>query len=72
MRTLKLILAVVVAVLLVIVVLQNTATVEAQLLIRPVRMPLAAMLFGTLLVGFLLGFLATTWLVRRSHKRKDQ
>jgi len=71
MRLAKLILAIVLAVLLVVVVLQNTEAVETQLLFISVRMPLAAMLFFTLLAGFLLGFVATGWLVRKSQKKKQ-
>ena len=70
MKLAKLILAIVLAVLLVIVVLQNTDPVKTQILFINVEMPLAAMLFFTLLAGFVLGFVATGWLVRRSHKKK--
>ena len=70
MRLAKLILAIVLAVLLVVLVLQNTEMVTVDVLIRSVEMPLAAMLFFTLLVGFVLGFAATGWLVRKSHKKE--
>ena len=71
MKLAKLILAIVLAVLLVILVLQNTETVTVHILIRPVTMPLAGMLFFTLLAGFVLGFVATGWLVRKSQKKRE-
>ena len=72
MKLVKLILAIVLAVLLVILVLQNTEMVTVDILIRPVTMPLAGMLFFTLLVGFVLGFVATGWLVRKSQKKQRE
>ena len=42
----------------VIVVLQNTQAVETNLLFLTVTMPNAALMFGTLIVGFAVGVLA--------------
>lgn len=42
-----------------VVVLQNTESVETQLLFATVTMPLAALLFGTMLVGFVCGLFAS-------------
>lgn len=41
----------------VVVVLQNTQTVETKLLFLAVTMPNAALLFGTLIIGFAIGVL---------------
>ncbi len=47
----------VVVLLVVIVVLQNTQAVETKLLFLSVTMPNAALLFGTLVIGFTIGVL---------------
>ena len=54
----KLVGGVVLALLTLIVVLQNTEEVETSILFVSVKMPRAALLFGTLAVGFMLGVLA--------------
>lgn len=43
------------AILIVVVVLQNTETVETNILFFSMAMPRAALLFGTLAVGFICG-----------------
>lgn len=43
----------------VIVTFQNTDQVEAKLLMTTVTLPIAFLLFATLLIGFILGVLAT-------------
>ncbi len=47
----------VVVLIVVIVVLQNTQAVETKLLFLSVTMPNAALLFGTLVIGFAIGVL---------------
>lgn len=47
----------VVVLIVVIVVLQNTQAVETKLLFLSVTMPNAALLFGTLIIGFAIGVL---------------
>jgi len=47
----------VVVLLVVIIVLQNTQAVETKLLFLSVTMPNAALLFGTLVIGFAIGVL---------------
>jgi uncharacterized integral membrane protein len=59
----------VVAILTLIVVLQNTESVETDILFTTITMPRAALLFGTLLIGFALGVLTMLW---TSHRRKKQ
>ena len=61
----KLIVAAVLAVLVLIVVLQNTEAVETRILFLTLTMPRAALLFGTLIVGFVLGLLTSTRLLPR-------
>jgi uncharacterized integral membrane protein len=53
----KLVLAAVIAVLTLIVVLQNIQLVETHLLFVTITMPRAFLLAGTLAVGFVLGFM---------------
>ena len=54
----KAVVIVILAILCLIVVLQNTEQVESRLLFATVKMPRAVLLFGTTLVGFVLGVLA--------------
>lgn len=58
MQKAKLIALIVVTMLLLVIVLQNTESVETRILFfPPIIMPRAAMLFGSLLVGFVIGVL---------------
>lgn len=65
MAKLKPILASLVAVLLIIVVLQNTETVETRLLFATVSMPRAILLLVTFVAGGLVGLLLATRLSKR-------
>ena len=56
----KFIVGAVLAVLVLIVALQNTEVVETRILYMKLTMPRAALLFGTLIVGFVIGLL-TSW-----------
>jgi putative membrane protein len=58
MNKLKIAVAAIVAVLLIIVILQNTQQVETKLLFVTVSMPRAVLLLTTLVVGFVIGLLA--------------
>ena len=69
MNKLKIIVIAVIALLTLIVVLQNTEAVETKILFLSVTMPRAALLFGTLLLGFLLGVLAAGRLVGRAKEK---
>lgn len=51
-----------------IVVLQNTQAVETNLLFLTVTMPNAALMFGTLIVGFVVGVLAAGHIVLISKR----
>ena len=61
----KLIAVAVLAIVVLIVVLQNTEAVETRILFLTLTMPRAALLFGTLIVGFVLGLLTSTRLLPR-------
>jgi len=51
---------VVVAVVAIIVVLQNTETVETEILFFTLKLPRAVLLLSTLVIGFLLGLLTAS------------
>ena len=59
MKNLKLIAAVVVGILVVIVMLQNTHEVETRLLFVTITMPRAVLLLVTLVIGFVIGLLVS-------------
>ena len=65
LRTAKAITIALLAILVLIIVLQNTEQVETKLLFVSVSMPRAALLFGTLVVGFALGALTGGRLLAR-------
>lgn len=68
-RKIQIVSGAVVALLVIIVVLQNTEQVETKLLFISVSMPRAALLFGTLVIGFALGALTGGRLLTRAKKR---
>jgi uncharacterized integral membrane protein len=49
----------VVALVVLIIVLQNTEAVQTDILFLKITMPRAVLLFGTLVIGFVLGILAS-------------
>ncbi len=53
----------VIVLIVVVVVLQNTQAVETKLLFLTVTMPNAALLFGTLIIGFAIGVLTAGHIV---------
>lgn len=55
LNKLKVVAIAVVTLLVLIVVLQNTQAVETNLLFLTLTMPNAALLFGTLIIGFVIG-----------------
>ena len=65
MKKAKMITIATAAILMCVVVLQNTETVHPQLLLWSFPMPRAALLLVTLLVGFALGVLTTTLTARK-------
>lgn len=54
-QRIKLVVLALVALLFLVVILQNTEGVEAKLLFFTISVPKAVMLFGALIVGFVLG-----------------
>jgi uncharacterized integral membrane protein len=68
MKKLKLLGIACVVLIVVVVILQNTQTVETKLLFLTVKMPNAALLFGTLAVGIAIGVL-TAGHIASSAKR---
>ena len=62
----------IVAVLGIIVVLQNTQAVETKLLFVTVTMPRAVLLFVTLVIGFVIGVLAAEKITRRRRAKADR
>lgn len=67
----RMIIAAILALVVLVVVLQNTESVETRLLFTTITMPRAALLFGTLLVGFALGVLAAGRIVTKSKQSTE-
>jgi uncharacterized integral membrane protein len=65
MKKIKLIVAALLAVLFVVVILQNTQEVETKLLFATISMPRAVLLLTTLVVGFVIGLLTAGRLSKR-------
>ena len=58
----------VIVLIVLIVVLQNTQDVETKLLFLTVTMPNAALLFGTLIIGFAIGVLTAGHIVSSAKR----
>jgi uncharacterized integral membrane protein len=58
----------VIVLIVLIVVLQNTQSVETKLLFLTVTMPNAALLFGTLIIGFAIGVLTAGHIVSSAKR----
>jgi uncharacterized integral membrane protein len=69
MNKLKIVLIAVLALVVVVVVLQNTQAVETKLLFMTVTLPNAALLFGTLIMGFAIGVLTAGHIVSSAKRR---
>jgi len=69
MNKLKIVLIAVLALVTVIVVLQNTQPVETKLLFLTLTMPNAALLFGALIIGFTIGILTAGHIVSSAKRR---
>jgi uncharacterized integral membrane protein len=65
---LKIVGVAVIVLIVLIVVLQNTQAVETKLLFLTVTMPNAALLFGTLIIGFATGVLTAGHIVSRAKR----
>lgn len=60
MQKIKVVLAIILAILMLIVVLQNTEQIQTNILFISIKMPLAALLFVTAMIGFLIGLLVAS------------
>ncbi len=69
MQRAKIVAAAIVALLTLIVVLQNTQAVETKLLFVTVTMPRALLLVVTLLAGFIIGILTVSHYARKTRKQ---
>jgi uncharacterized integral membrane protein len=69
MNKLKVVVIAVIAVVALIVVFQNTQAVETKLLFLTLTLPNAALLFGTLIVGFAIGVLTAGHIVSNANRR---
>ena len=69
MNKLKLIAIGVLALLVLVVVLQNTQAVETKLLFLTLTLPNAALLFGMLIIGFAIGVLTAGHIVSSAKRR---
>jgi putative membrane protein len=67
MERFKLIVTAILAMLGVVIILQNTEPVETKLLFLSITMPRAILLMGTTLIGFALGVLVSLFF-HRKHK----
>jgi uncharacterized integral membrane protein len=67
LRKIRLFLMVVAALLVLIVVLQNTQTVETKILTFTLEMPRAALLLGTLSIGYVLGALTAHRIIKKKE-----
>ena len=71
MARIKLVAILVLAVLAVIVVLQNTQAVETRLLFATVTMPRAVLLLVAAVIGFALGVLSSLAVLKRKAPKPD-
>jgi uncharacterized integral membrane protein len=70
MHRFKMISTAVLALLGLIIILQNTEPVETKLLFLTITMPRAILLMGTTLIGFALGVLVSFLFQRKEHHRE--
>jgi uncharacterized integral membrane protein len=68
----KTIVVIILTLLVLITILQNTQAVETKLLLLTVTMPKALLIIITLLVGFILGFVATNLLSEKHVSHRDR
>ena len=72
MNKLKLVAIAVIALFAVVVVLQNTQAVETKLLFFTLTLPNAALLLGSLIIGFAIGVLIVGHIVSRAKRPQSQ
>lgn len=72
MRNLRIIGGLVLVVLALIVIFQNTEPTTMTFLVWSTQLPRAAALLGAMAIGFVLGMVFTGWRLRRSHRRTEK
>jgi len=72
MQKLKIAAIALLALFVLIVVLQNTESVETKILFFSITMPRAALLFGALVVGFIVGVFTVGKILTRGQKKADE
>jgi len=70
MSTFKLITAAVLALMGLVIVLQNTESVDTKFLFITLEMPRAVLLFGTTTIGFLIGILVSLHFTKAKKRAK--
>lgn len=70
MTRVKLVFSSILAIMVLIIVLQNTEPVETKILFFSITMPRAVFLVGTTLTGFALGVLTSFFLTRGRREKK--
>ncbi|MDT8301668.1 MAG: lipopolysaccharide assembly protein LapA domain-containing protein [Sedimentisphaerales bacterium] len=70
MKKAKLVAIIVLSILIFIIFLQNTESVETKILFMQVSMPRAILLILTFIVGLVAGTIITSLLLRKSEKKK--
>ncbi len=69
MRRVKLIVIVVISILTIIILAENTEPVQARILVPKVQMSLALLMMLTFVLGFIIGILVPTYFLRRTGGR---
>ena len=70
MKKARLVAIIVISILVFIIFLQNTESVETKILFMQVSMPRAILLILTFIVGFVAGTITTSLVLRKSEKKK--
>jgi len=70
MKKAKLVAIIVISILVFIIFLQNTKSVETKILFMQVSMPRAILLILTFIAGFVAGTITTSLVLRKSEKKK--
>jgi len=66
MRNVKLIAIIVVSILTIIILVQNTEPVQARVIFVPIQMSLALLMMLTFVLGFIVGILVPTYFLRKT------
>jgi uncharacterized integral membrane protein len=69
MRKIKLITIIVISILTIVILLQNTEAVQARVLFATAQMSLALLLMLTFVLGFVVGILVPTYFLRKTGSK---